>query len=62
MDNLDPEQRNQLETLKDIEVAGSGALDRLLASAVRKLEELGLPAGMLSAFSQGDDENSPAPQ
>ena len=62
MENLDPEQRKQLETLKNIESAGSGALDRLLASVVRKLEELGVPVGMLSAFIQGNGENSPAPQ
>lgn len=62
MENLDPEQRKQLEALKNIEAAGSGALDQLLASVIRKLEELGIPIGMLSAFIQGDGENSPAPQ
>ena len=62
MENLDPEQRKQLEALKNIEAAGSGAWDRLLASVVHKLEELGVPVGMLSAFIQGNGENSPAPQ
>lgn len=62
MENLDPEQRKQIETLKNIETAGSGALDQLLASVVRKLEELGVPVGMLSAFIQGNGENSPARQ
>lgn len=62
MENLDPEQRKQLETLKNIEAAGLGALDQLLASVVRKLEELGVPVGMLSAFIQGSGEKSPAPQ
>ena len=62
MENLDPKQRKQLETLKNIEAAGSGALDQLLASVVRKLEELGVPVGMLSAFIQGSGEKSPAPQ
>jgi hypothetical protein len=62
MDTLEPEQRKQLETLKGIKAAGSGALDQLLASAVRKLEELGVPIGMLSAFIQGNGENSPSPQ
>ncbi len=62
MENLGPEQRNQLEALKNIEAAGSGALDQLLASVVRKLEELGVPIGMLSAFIQGNGENSPSPQ
>ncbi len=62
MENLDPEQRNQLEALKNIEAAGSGAWDRLLASVAHKLEELGVPVGMLSAFIQGNGENSPAPQ
>lgn len=62
MENLNPEQRNQLEKLKNIEAAGSNALDRLLASVIRKLEELGIPAGMLSAFIRGNGENSPAPQ
>ena len=62
MENLGPEQRNQLEALKNIEAAGSGALDQLLASVVRKLEELGVPIGMLSAFIQGNGEKSPAPQ
>ncbi len=60
MENLEPEQRQQFETLKNIEAAGSGALDQLLASVVRKLEELGVPIGMLSAFIQGNGENSPA--
>jgi hypothetical protein len=46
--------------LKNIEAAGSGALDQLLASVVRKLEELGVPVGMLSAFIQGSGEKSPA--
>lgn len=62
MENLDPEQRKQLEALKNIEASGSGALDRLLASLVRKLEELGIPVGMLSAFIQGNGEKNPAPQ
>ena len=62
MENLGPEQRKQLEALKNIEAAGSGALDQLLASVVRKLEELGVPIGMLSAFIQGNGEKSPAPQ
>ena len=62
MENLGPEQRNQLEALKNIEAAGSGALDQLLASVVRKLEELGVPIGMLSAFIQGNGESSPSPQ
>ncbi|MBU4526770.1 MAG: hypothetical protein KUA37_19545 [Desulfomicrobium sp.] len=62
MENLGPEQRNQLEALENIEAAGSGALDQLLASVVRKLEELGVPIGMLSAFIQGNGENSPSPQ
>lgn len=62
MDHLDPEQRKQLEALKNIETVGSGALDQLLASVVRKLEELGVPIGMLSAFIQGNGENSSAPQ
>ncbi len=60
MENLEPEQRQQFETLKNIEAAGSGALDQLLASVVRKLEELGVPIGMLSAFIQGNGENSPS--
>jgi hypothetical protein len=62
MENLDAEQRKQIETFKNIEAAGSGAWDRLLASVVRKLEELGVPVGMLSTFIQGNGENSPAPQ
>jgi hypothetical protein len=62
MENLDPEERKQLEALKNIEAAGSGAWDRLLASVAHKLEELGVPVGMLSAFIQGNGENSPAPQ
>jgi hypothetical protein len=62
MENLGPEQRKQLEALQNIEAAGSGALDQLLASVVRKLEELGVPIGMLSAFIQGNGEKSPAPQ
>lgn len=59
MENLGPEQRKQLEALKNIEAAGSGALDQLLASVVRKLEELGVPIGMLSTFIPGNVENSP---
>ncbi len=62
MENLDPEQRKQLETLKNIEAAGSGALDQLFASVVRKLEELGVPVGMLPALIQGSGEKSPASQ
>ena len=62
MENLGPEQRKQLEALKNIEAAGSGALDQLLASVVRKLEELGVPIGMMSDFIQGNGEKSPAPQ
>lgn len=62
MENLGPEQRKQLEALQNIEAAGSGALEQLLASVVRKLEELGVPIGMLSAFIQGNGEKSPAPQ
>lgn len=62
METLDAEQRKQLETFKNIEAAGSGAWDRLLAPVVRKLEELGMPVGMLSAFIQGNGEKSPTPQ
>lgn len=62
MDALKPEQIKQIETLKGIEAAGSGALDELLASLVRKLEELGVPIGMLSAIIRGNGEGSPAPQ
>jgi hypothetical protein len=62
VDTLKPEQLKQIETLKGIEAAGSGALDELLASLVRKLEELGVPIGMLSAIIGGNGEGSPAPQ
>ncbi len=58
MDHLDPAQRKQLEALKNIETVGSGALDQLLASVARKLEELGVPIGVLSAFIQGNGENN----
>jgi hypothetical protein len=61
MEALEPEQRKHIEALKDIEAVGSGALDDLLASAIRKLEELGVPIGMLSAFFRGSAEESSSP-
>jgi hypothetical protein len=62
METLKPEQRKQIETLRNIEAVGSGALNELLAALVRKLEELGVPKGMLSAIIQGNGEDSPAQQ
>lgn len=61
-ENLDPEQRNQLEILKNTETTGTGVLGQLLTSALRKMEELGVPLGMLSTYIQANGEKNPAPQ
>lgn len=57
MKNLQPEQRKQFEELETFKASGSGALELLLASVVRKLDEFGVPIVMLSAFIQGNGEN-----
>lgn len=56
MDALGPEQRKQIEALKNIENIGTRGLDGLVASVVAWLEERGVPVGLLTGNSEGSPQ------